>query len=343
MLLFCMMLVLWEDGQHSDWVIDDLDIYQPIRYEFFQVGADGIYIHDHQGIQILHYGLDGKALEAIGREGTGPGEFGRAFYSQYFEGKLYAGSFMSQKMWVFSPDGRFEKGIELPYRGIFQKIKDGWVWLKLAGMRDESTDTVLYHFKEGFEDDREEVVRFEFKFEGGFRRENGKMVVSINPSPEFPRLAVSADGKTGYLYKGSGLAQISKLDLTKGVVTNEFTYPAKKIPFDPEWGEKRFKERSSGASSFGYERDFPEYFAMVNDLRVGPHGNVWIMPGNRDDLVFRSTICLSPDGQKIDPPFDPQLMKHLVGFYDDYAYFCEFDEDGDDSARITRRPLSALK
>lgn len=345
MLIFAFMLLAFDGGTDQDWAIDDLEIFNPLTYRSVNVGADGIYIVDSEETTIRHYSLEGEALSNFGQKGSGPGEFPRGLQAQYFDGKVYANGFFGQQISVFSADGTFEKTINLPERSNYSTVANGWVAIKRPRPdNDEGTAKVVFVSKENLEESKE-LTSFHYKTTMLFRRDSTKVYLGVNPSTDAIRTATSADRKTLYVYQGLGNRQILKIDLETGQHIADLKIPFAAIPFDEEWGNEKYEERKGRNSrpNLVYEKAFPENFALVSNIRMGPKGNLWAFQGNRDDLAFKNVVCFSPDGKKIDPPFSPKLMKDMVGFYGDYAYFCEFDEDADEPARIIRRKIKDLK
>jgi len=83
-----------------------------------------IYVVDSGATNIKKFDSLGKFLKVFGREGQGPGEFGRLYYSAFAGDRLVLWDSGNRRLCSFAPDGEFIDSTSIPYdAGSVRKLR----------------------------------------------------------------------------------------------------------------------------------------------------------------------------------------------------------------------------
>ena len=74
-----------------------------------------IYVADSSAENIKKFDVRGKFLKVIGREGQGPGEFGRLYYSAFAKDRLIVWDSGNRRLCSFTSDGDCIDSVNIPY------------------------------------------------------------------------------------------------------------------------------------------------------------------------------------------------------------------------------------
>lgn len=249
-----------------------------------------IFVVDAGATDVKKFDPQGKFLKAFGREGQGPGEFGRIYYSAYAGSRLILWDSGNRRLCACSPDGEFIDSVNIPY-------DEGSV-RKLRGL---PTGEVLVEMEKTFrsEPDKPQECRIDLysrdlKFVRNIyerrlwrkkyvrTKEYGISVLYFPYSADV-QWEVTPDGRIVIGYSADYDAGIYDLDGTKTAAIShdcdpvEVTEKDKKSFFDSisfyRNGE-RLKDPPEYVTKY---TEFPEYKPVYDNILVDTEGNIWVV------------------------------------------------------------------
>ena len=330
--LFALLPVLaWDEpvGDKKVILLEDTEVYQPLQVWEVEVSPKGhVYAINFQESYINHYGPDGTKLANIGSRGKGPGEFGYIVDLFFLNGKLYALDMLDGQMSIFSEDGKFEKRMKLPERGLkLARMSNGWLYGDWASWFGDHNGK-LYMVGEDFTQPKTLVEMKEKTMNRGTysMSNDGEVKAFHNPITTHPYLVGSPDGKKAYLTDSWAL-KIHIFD-EKG---NKRTIDRKekRIPFDMEWAQEGLREANERGKKEGtvYKLQAPEYFPVIRSIKVGPEGNLIIdrWRGRPDDN--HHPIALNDKGEEVPMKYDWDVVDRMFGVANGHIYLSIFNHE----------------
>ncbi|CAM2063994.1 hypothetical protein SCOR_01425 [Sulfidibacter corallicola] len=323
-------------------------VYQPLRLSEALVSEDGsLYVLAFPEATIRFYGPDGTLRKTIGGKGEGPGEFIYPDQMWVQDRQLYVFDVNNGQISLFDEKGKFVKRWSAPNRGLeLIKVRSGWVYGTWQNFGEAVEKNELVWADETFETVTTLCTVADVGNDQGFSvTNNGTESIGVyNPIRTRPRIVPSTDGTRIYLTDVHDL-KIQVIDLDQKKIVQTIQHKVKRIPFDEDWAEAKFKENTEGrhSASTKWTKIYPEQFPAIRSLTLAPDGNLIVdrWRGKPDDTNW--FLTLTPKGEVVKKEWNGERLKRQVGVHGEFAYVTYWDTEAEEAAvaRVPRGKVDA--
>ena len=341
MLVLMFVSCLWP-SEGDGWVLDDLEVFQPLTRTNALVAPWGdIYIADRQETRVLRFNAGGEFLNEFVSKGEGPGEAQFLASIVVVGDQLFVGGM--GKTHIFKPDGTYVRTVKLAETRLsLDKVFGGWLITKFSFTPpgEEPEDSVVWFADENLEN-RQELVRWKSSpmvFVPGQK-------IKYNPASERYLSAYSDDRKRLFI-RLPGATQIQIFSGVTGKKVTVFDFEDPKTPFNDDWGKKQLEEQQArfnrSGGNFKLTADFPDYFPAVSALRYTPEELLGIYQEVGRDGAYGKVLFLDQNGKPAKSAYGPFLSKFILAIKDGMAIVGGFSLENDNGL-ISKRPVTGLK
>ena len=342
MMLLAMLSIL----EDNTWRIGQSGVFQPLANGEVIVRSDGeLYVLNFKEAFINHYDAAGRKKGTIGRKGRGPGEFTYPTRFCHNDGKLFVFDVMTGAISSFTEEGAFIK--QYPVGRELQdmiKVENGWILVQAE--REQPLE--IYWTDNDF-DKKERILRLNtVNTSGGVTMEMGPSgaVGVYSPIGSSAIARSNTDGSRIYVCEPGGF-RVHVIDPIAKKVIAEIKRDEKRIPFDTEWADNRWKAMSKRMphqdQEIDFTMDYPESFPVVRDFRVDYQGRLvfskWM---GRPDGGHHNLLVLDQLGNEQQIKLNWASVERVVAVNGKWAYVTTWDED-EEEAGLARCSLDALE
>jgi len=254
----------------------EIRLYRPGR--FIADAGGNLYVVDHSDMSIKVFDARGRYLRAIGRKGSGPGEFGEIYEMAALpDGRLLVTDFETRRTSFFSPEGLFLSS--------FQWKKS----LSQVYLATDSSYTVneMIVSEEGSEPwvktidfTGKELLAFgKFRYPESKMMQVGESVFSTSV-PWSPASVFAGDQKNQWLYHCLNDKYLIEVYDGQGRLFRKIDRPYEPPPVtgeDIEEYESRFKDRPDHPfAKLAKEIKLPKVKTVTDRMIVDSDGNLWV-------------------------------------------------------------------
>ncbi len=254
----------------------EIRLYKPGRYA---VNAQGrVYIVDETDMSIKVLDAEGRYLRAIGRKGSGPGEFGRVSDLALLpNGRLLVTDFETRRTSFFSPEGEFLSSFQ--WKKFFSQVH---LTTDSSYTVDETitTEETRELWVKTIDFEGEEIVAFgRFKYPEFKTLTQGQMTFATSV-PYSPRSVFIGDQLRQLLYHCLNDKYLIEVYDGGGKLVRKIDRPYQPPPITSEDIEEflgRFKDRpDSPFSRMIKEMELPNVKTVTERMFVDSTGNLWV-------------------------------------------------------------------
>ena len=280
----------------------EIRLFKPGRYAVSTQGQ--VYIVDESDMSIKVLDAEGRYLRAIGRKGSGPGEFGQINDLVLLpDGRLLVTDFETRRTSFFSPEGEFLRSFQ--WKKFFSQVHlttDSSYTVNETVTTEEDRD--LWVKTIDFEG--EELVAF-----GKFKYPEFKMLRQGDTTfgtsiPHSPRSVFIGDQERQLLYHCLNDKYLIEVYDSGGELFRKIDRPYEPPPITSEDIEEflgRFKDRpDSPFAQLIKEMELPKVKTVTDRMIVDSTGNLWVRTNEE-----------RKEGEKTFIAFD---IFNAEGFYD---------------------------
>jgi hypothetical protein len=330
MTLFLALFIVSTDPA---WSISGTGIYNRINSRSVCLGENNsLFLADFIGRRILHFDQSSQLVNQIGRKGNGPGEFQVIDAVVYVDGRLYAMDSLRGRVQVFDSKGIYRDTLEAPRHALMLQnhakvAGSGWVYIN----QDEGT---LIRCDRDFQNPRV-IARVEKRY---VLEQTADRSI-YHPAADRIRMDTNVDGSEIFVYlPGTGFT-IFRYDGETGELLGKIEKDFEPLPFDREWGEKKFEaflERAAGKYYMqAREARYPKYFPHIFGLEYDPEGFLRIQRGNLFLSPERSGLVLDMQGKEVRDAMPDPLFRRVLAHNKDWVYLANYEPIGDDETELT--------
>lgn len=254
----------------------EIRIYKPGR--FIVDGQGNVYIEDDSDMAIKVFDAQGNYLRAIGRKGSGPGEFGRiADMAILPDGRLLVTDFETRRTSLFSPDGQFLSSFQ--WKNFFSQVHLVTDSSYTVNEMIVSEDTRELWVKT-IDFNGEELASFgKFAYPEFKMLRQGDMMFSTSV-PHSPSSVFTADPARQLLYHCLNDKYLIEVFDRGGKLIRKIDRPYEPPPVTSEDVKEflsRFKDRpDSPFAKMAKEMELPKVKTVTDRMIVDSAGNLWV-------------------------------------------------------------------
>lgn len=287
----------------------------------FAVAMDddgAIYACDHGENNIKKFDANGKFVKIIGKEGQGPGDFGRPLNMEIAKDRIVVWDSMNMRISVLNLDGEFIKNVHWDFMGKgwlygIKALPDGKIVFETrvthrgGPTRPEEWFLLLYSYDM---EPEKEIFRKECLVRKNIIKPRNMNI----PIPFSARVHwdVSPDGNV--IIGFSEKYEVEIHDPVKGKLSS-FSHEYEPVEVTKEDEEQYFagiitsstsstgaREVKQGAPDYIVDNtDFPRYMPAYNDIKCDSEGNIWVRAFRKDrEEANRSFDAFDKNGRFID-------------------------------------------
>ena len=254
----------------------EIRIYKPGR--FIVDGQGHIYIEDDSDMAIKVFDAQGNYLRAIGRKGSGPGEFGRiADMAILPDGRLLVTDFEARRTSLFSPEGRFLSSFQ--WKKFFSQVHlvtDSSYTVNEMVVAEDTRELWV----KAIDFNGEEILSFgKFSYPEFKMLRQGEMMFSTSV-PYSPSSVFTGDREKQWLYHCLNDKYLIEVYDQKGKLFRKIDRPYEPPAVTSEDVEEflsRFKDRpDSPFAKMAKEMELPKVKTVTDRMVVDSEGNLWV-------------------------------------------------------------------
>ncbi len=277
----------------------EMRLYKPGRYTVD--GQGRVYIEEGSDMSIKVFDAQGKYLRAIGRKGSGPGEFGRIFDLTLLpDGRLLVTDFETRRTSFFSPEGEFLSSFQ--WKKFFSQVhlvtNSSYTVNEMVAtedMRELWVKTIDFN--------GEELVTFgKFVYPEFKMIRQGEMAFSTSV-PYSPRSVFVGDQERQLFYHCLNDTYIIEVYDGDGKLVRKIDLPYEPPPVTREDVEEflsRFKDRpDSPFAEMAKDMDLPKVKTVTERMIIDNWGNLWVKTNEdrkESEKTFTAFDIFNPKG-----------------------------------------------
>lgn len=279
-----------------------------------------VYACDYQACNIKKFDANGKFVKIIGKEGQGPGDFGRPLNMEIARDRIVVWDSGNMRISVLNLDGDFIKSVHWDF------MKQGWLWglkalpngkivfetrITQRGGPTRPEEWYLHLFTYDMEHDRE-IFRKECLVKKNITKPRNLSI----PIPFSARVYWDVSPGGNIIIGFSEKYQVETHDPVKGKLSS-FSHEYEPVEVTKEDQKQYFagmvvtrsgggtQDRQQGAPDYIVENtEFPKYKPAFNDIKCDSEGNIWVRTfSNERKDVSTSFDVFDMDGQFINRVF----------------------------------------
>lgn len=277
----------------------EIRLYKPGRYVVD--GQGHVYIEDDSDMSIKVFDAQGRYLRAIGRKGSGPGEFGRiADMAVLPDGRLLITDFETRRTSFFSPEGQFLSSFQ--WTKFFSQVHlvtdSSYTVNEMVATKDTRELWVKTIDFNG-----EELVTF-----GKFAYPEFKILTQGDATfstsvPYSPRSVFIGDQVRQLLYHCLNNKYLIEIYGSDGKLVRKIDRPYEPPPITSEDVEdflSRFKDRpDSPFAKMAKEMEFPKVKTVTDRMIVDSRSQLWVKTNEErkeGEKTFTAFDIFGPEG-----------------------------------------------
>jgi len=277
----------------------EIRIYKPGR---FIVDSQGnVFVQDNSDMAIKVFDAQGKYLRAVGRKGSGPGEFGQiADMAILPDGRLLFTDFETRRTSLFNRDGQFLSSFQ--WKKFFSQV-----YLVTDSSYTVADMVVSERARElwvkTIDFNGEEILTFgKFSYPEFKMLQQGEITFSTSV-PWSPQSVFAGDQKRQWLYHCLNDKYVIEVYDSQGKLFRKIDRPYEPAPVtsaDTAEFMSRFKDRpDSPFAKMAKEMELPKVKTVTDRMVVDSEGNLWVRTNEEkkeDDKTFTAVDILDPEG-----------------------------------------------
>lgn len=310
-------------------------LFKPGRYTVSPQGR--VYIVDESDMSIKVFDAEGRYLRAIGRKGSGPGEFGRISDLVLLpNGRLLVTDFETRRTSFFSPEGEFLSSFQ--WKKFFGRVHlaaDSSYTVEETVTTEDNRELWV----KAIDFDGEELVSF-----GKFKYPEFKMITQGQATfatsiPHSPRSVFIGDPLRQLLYHCLNDKYLIEVYDREGKLVRKIDRPYEPPPITSEDIEEflgRFKDRpDSPFARLIKEMELPKVKTVTDRMIVDSAGNLWVKTNeDRKEGESKSTAfdVFDSDGR-----YDTRVWLEFIPFFFPDGKMYRLVEDEETGAQQLKR------
>ena len=304
------------------------EIFKPLHSGKVVLSDSGqVLILDRDEYRILIYDEQGKFVKSFGKKGEGPGEFGRVYAITKLKDRVYIHDMKGLS--VFNFDGDYIESVGSGEIGAsFTPVQDGWFLMKTGF--DEKARSTSQKFSILNKDQKELLFLGEYSHEMNFDFNSKKPVIKFNPVEGYPGGHVDQTG-TFLAFKGKDDFPITVYQVfpsLKKVFELKLT-DRNPIPFDKTWADGVLAKNQDRQKRFSLEPDYPDFFPIVQDIRVSPDNHLMVSLWSKNPDV-PEILLFDWSGAPLVSPYSMKFYARVLYVREEMAYVACYDEENED-------------
>lgn len=254
----------------------EIRIYKPGRYTVD--AQDKVYIQDEADMAIKVFDGQGNYLRAIGRKGSGPGEFGRITDMAILpDGRLLVTDFETRRTSLFSPEGQFLSSFQ--WKKFFSQVHLVTDSSYIVNEMVVAEDTRELWVK-AIDFNGEEILSFgRFSYPEFKMLRQGEMMFSTSV-PWSPASVFAGDQKRRWLYHCLNDKYVIEVYDQKGKLIRKIDRPYELMTVtDEDINEIKSEYADRPDSPFAKlieQMDIPKVKTVTERMLVDSDGNLWV-------------------------------------------------------------------
>jgi len=251
-------------------------IYKPGR--FIVDGQGNIYIQDDSDMAIKVFDAQGNYLRAIGRKGSGPGEFGRIADMAFLpDGRLLVTDFETRRTSLFSPEGQFLSSFQ--WKKFFSQVylaTDSSYTVNEMVVSEDRREL----WAKTIDFDGEEVLAFgKFSYPEFKMLSQGEITFTTSV-PWSPQSVFTGDQKRQWLYHCLNDKYVIEIYDSQGKLFRKIDRPYELVPVtDEDISQIKSEYADRPDSPFAKlieQMAIPKIKTVTDRLLVDNDGNLWV-------------------------------------------------------------------
>lgn len=311
------------------WTTKASGIGSPLLRQHVAINDGQIYLLDRNLSHVVCYDTQEGYLDRIIGAVDGAGIFPMAYRIEINQGQLVVHEFNG--IHLFDLNRTYQETLNPPSRGgNLERLKKGWIVTDKVYTAPMRQYTVSYASRSMM--NLTKLAEWQMDIHTKRDVKPGERFIGTPHNPAEDRGFVIANGEGTFAYfRPGGSNQVHIFDAAQRKVTHTIELSGELYPFDKAWGETQYEIYKAevlkipAAKNAQFYPVYPEKFPLVNDLFLGPDGNLVVGLWNTDEPGMVAYTAYDNNGQKLKRDWSNEFFKRVVKIEDEQAYIMYWD------------------